>query len=97
VGKRDHPAVRHRGAPLASVATCSACGAPVVWATTAGGKRIPLDAAPDPDGNVLLLSDGTCSVVGQSKAGARRWIAHHATCTAVERQRLRHPTRRRRT
>lgn len=33
---------------------CRSCGAPVTWATTTTGKRMPVDSAPHPDGNVLL-------------------------------------------
>lgn len=34
--------------------TCRTCHRQVVWGLTATGKRMPLDAAPSMDGNVLL-------------------------------------------
>jgi hypothetical protein len=36
-------------------ATCSSCGAPVHWCRTTSGKAIPLDAAPDPEGNLVAV------------------------------------------
>lgn len=37
---------------------CSKCGAPIWWAWTTGGKRMPLDREPDPDG-ILMAVDGS--------------------------------------
>ena len=34
---------------------CRSCRAPIVWAVTSDGKRMPLDAAPIPAGNVVLV------------------------------------------
>lgn len=36
-------------------ATCRSCGAAITWATTVHGKPMPVDAVPDPGGNVVLL------------------------------------------
>jgi hypothetical protein len=33
---------------------CGSCGAAIIWATTAGGKRMPVDAAPRIGGNIQL-------------------------------------------
>ena len=35
-------------------ATCRSCGAPIEWAITAKGKRMPVDAEPRTDGTILL-------------------------------------------
>lgn len=35
-------------------ATCDSCGAPITWASTSTGKRMPVDRDPHPDGNVML-------------------------------------------
>lgn len=32
-------------------ATCASCGAPILWATTRQGARMPLDPWIDPEGN----------------------------------------------
>jgi hypothetical protein len=37
---------------------CSSCNAPIVWALTERGKRMPVDAEPVEDGNVLLSHRG---------------------------------------
>jgi hypothetical protein len=33
---------------------CKSCGAAIIWATTQSGKLMPLDAAPDPKGNLAV-------------------------------------------
>lgn len=71
-------------------ASCRACGAAIVWARTINDRPIPLDAEPNPAGNVIL--DGTTAHVlggdGQTipfelahLADADRHMPHHATCT----------------
>lgn len=39
-------------------ATCRTCGADIIWAETMAGKRAPIDAEPNPEGNVVLFDDG---------------------------------------
>lgn len=34
--------------------TCRSCGAPVIWALTEAGKRIPVDPEPMAGGNIVL-------------------------------------------
>ena len=34
---------------------CRSCGAPIIWAVTENGKRMPVDATPREDGNILLI------------------------------------------
>jgi hypothetical protein len=36
------------------MATCSSCGAKILWAITKNGKRMPLDAEPHPQGNIVI-------------------------------------------
>lgn len=33
---------------------CRSCDAPIEWAVTANGKRMPIDAEPTTDGTILL-------------------------------------------
>lgn len=33
---------------------CRSCGAPIRWAITEKGRRMPLDPDPHPDGNVMV-------------------------------------------
>lgn len=42
---------------------CRGCGAPIRWAVTEGGNRIPLDAEPDEAGNCIIIAK---SVPGSS-------------------------------
>lgn len=40
-----------------STATCRSCGAEVTWVVTTNGKKMPVDAEPDPEGKFLLNDD----------------------------------------
>lgn len=71
---------------------CRACDAPMLWAVTAAGKRMPLDPRPAPNGNVFFRADGRVGVVGSAalrrmraaEAGALAgdmYVAHFATCS----------------
>lgn len=37
--------------------TRKGCGAPVIWASSPRGKTVPIDAAPDPGGHIMLTTD----------------------------------------
>ena len=63
--------------------TCLSCGAPIIWAHTRNGARMPIDAESTPDGNVVVTMTGngtTCEVFKDPQPGAR--LPHHATCPA---------------
>lgn len=46
------------------MSTCRSCGAPIVWCVSAStGKRMPVDAIPDPNGNIVLDRAGAEPVV----------------------------------
>lgn len=67
---------------MAEVSRCRSCGAPIRWArTAANGALIPLDAEPNPAGNVELV-DGRAVVHGQPPllTPPELWMPHHATC-----------------
>lgn len=62
---------------------CRSCGAEIVWAITTSGKRMPIDAAPVPNGNVTLRDDGgdaPTALVG--KGGTH--VSHYATCSEAK-------------
>lgn len=68
-------------------ARCSSCRAAIRWAvSTASGKLIPVDADPNPAGNILLTErDGQLWATVLSKAAAfsapkERHVSHFATC-----------------
>lgn len=63
--------------------SCRRCGADIRWLRTAAGKAMPVDAAPNPDGNVYL-KDGLAHVLHkdeQQPANVALLMPHHATCT----------------
>ena len=62
---------------------CSSCSAPIVWATTSSGKKMPLDAAPNPRGNLVMDDAGNVGPVpGEEGAPdlGKRYTSHFATC-----------------
>lgn len=75
----------------ADLADCRSCGAPVIWTVTSKGKRMPVDAEPNPAGNVVLQSQPEgppLAVYYSGKAGApptaysprERHTSHFANC-----------------
>lgn len=84
--------------------TSPACRAPVIWAETASGKRMPLDPTPSNDGNVVVFaaydSDGApflrCNVLrhtqlsGARAAGQTLRTSHFKTCPDAARHRKAH-------
>jgi hypothetical protein len=61
---------------MARVAACSSCGAPITWARTSSGKAIPLDAGPDPTGNLLVVDrHGTTLPAPVARAAVERGYA----------------------
>lgn len=65
-------------------AQCTSCGAPIWWARTPKGRRIPIDAESNPKGTIMVI-DGVAHVVGSSRTldpadTGRRWVTHYATC-----------------
>lgn len=68
-------------------AKCRSCGAPMIWAVMATTRRrMPLDAAPHPDGTIEIQSDGTAGwlkgdVLAEAKAaGVPLYQSHFASC-----------------
>lgn len=65
---------------------CRSCTAPIVWATTEGGKSMPVDAGLVDDGNVVLQTAPTGTVLAHvlDQAGlfddGPRHVAHFVTC-----------------
>lgn len=71
----------------AGQARCSMCSAPMRWVLTEGNRRMPLDAEPNPAGNVLLIErDGKvrARVLGGPDLPVRddltAWMPHFNTC-----------------
>jgi len=73
---------------------CRSCGADVLWVPTLAGKRMPLNASPDPMGNVVLRKLPTgetfAHVLRKDEAtDERRFMPHHATCPSAAQHRRR--------
>jgi hypothetical protein len=70
------------------VTTCRSCGAPIRWAITPKGRRIPLDFEPARDGNVRLGAfageEHALVLAGAELAAAQIagpvYRAHFSTC-----------------
>lgn len=77
------------------VARCRSCNRPVYWAKTRGGKSMPVDAAPAPDGNIFLSvskATGALSAIAIGPGTARppgrnRYTSHFATCPNADEHR----------
>jgi len=62
------------------ISECRSCGAPVYWAVTNTGRRMPVDSRPHPDGNLLLVEEkGELRVYVRANDGPR-YRPHFATC-----------------
>lgn len=69
---------------------CRSCGAPIRWARTARGNAMPVDAEPNPEGNVVLTENekglfASVRVAGsrglaEARAAGPVYMPHHATC-----------------
>ncbi len=69
------------------MSACRTCQADVVWAVTAAGKRMPVDAEPVPEGNVALVElDGGqvhATVLAEGEAlltDEPLYLSHFVTC-----------------
>lgn len=57
--------------------TCRSCGAKLVWATTAVGKKMPLEPCAVADGNIRIDQAGIARV---GRMGTGPYRSHFATC-----------------
>lgn len=63
------------------VSACKSCGAPVDWAVTPAGKRMPLDVGPAENGNLTLkLGIAVPRTEEHVAAGLPARVSHYATC-----------------
>lgn len=69
------------------MAECKKCHAPIRWVETLNGKRMPLDQAPNPAGNVVLRNGVACVVRADDSTTLRRYMAHFASCAGLSRGR----------
>lgn len=62
------------------MAWCESCGARIVWCPTIWRNRMPLDATPNPDGNMVVNDEGFVEGAEGWPPDRVRWTAHHETC-----------------
>ncbi|PSK52411.1 hypothetical protein B0E38_04737 [Streptomyces sp. 111WW2] len=70
-------------------AQCGACGSDVLWTITDAGKRLAVNARPDPEGNTAAYRDGTGTWRSRRPTDElpmapweRLYMPHVATCSA---------------
>ncbi len=72
------------------ITTCKSCGARILWALTATGKRMPIDSEPSEKGTLFLV--GLAAIDHRStledarqarEKAAPRYTSHFATCPAA--------------
>lgn len=67
---------------------CRSCDAPIEWAITEKGRRIPLDPGVHPDGNLVIGGDGIAVYIApDGLTPARR--SHFVSCPNAARHRRR--------
>lgn len=81
---------------MTETARCRSCGRPVRWATMPTGKLNPLDADPDPTGNIAAHLDARGDLHARVlKAGEepepheRRGVSHFSSCPQADQHRRR--------
>lgn len=62
---------------------CNSCEAPILWAITAKGRRIPLDPHPRDDGNMRICEDGIARATDMRPA----MRSHFQSCPNAARHR----------
>ncbi len=79
------------------MSTCRSCRARVLWVVTDGGKRMPVDADPVPDGTLVIAdrgADDTPHVTSVAPDALLiddppRYRSHFATCPNADQHRRR--------
>jgi hypothetical protein len=67
------------------MSACRSCGAPIRWALTTNGRRIPLDPDPVEGGNLALADQGTTPIAyyvdpEDEPVPGPLYVSHFATC-----------------
>lgn len=71
---------------------CRSCRAPMFWVITADGKRMPVNATPDPKGGFVLTLKSTGELHAEvampsTPANRNRYVSHFATCPQADQHR----------
>lgn len=72
--------------------TCRSCGAPIIFAVTAKGRRMPLDLVRVPEGNIEVdIGDAGSLLASVVPSGSAPTLykSHFATCPNAKKHRRR--------
>jgi hypothetical protein len=77
---------------MATTTRCRSCRAEIFWAATSHGKRMPVDAQPVEDGNLVIAPGDlpTAYVVDPGQpdlTGEPRYTSHFASCPHADQHR----------
>ncbi len=70
-------------------AACRSCRAPILWAITNAGRRMPLNAQPDPDGLLITWTNNSgelrvSALATGETTGRPHYTSHFATCSSAD-------------
>lgn len=75
---------------------CASCGAQIFWAISVNGSRMPIDADPTPEGNVIVMQSRSnpenkkCVVLSRDAErpkDRRLFTSHFSTCPNAKQHR----------
>jgi hypothetical protein len=67
--------------PFIATTLCRSCGAPVFFRIhVVSNKSMPIDARPNPSGNVVLEGERFFRVTSEPTPGVTRYTSHFQTC-----------------
>lgn len=80
---------------MIEIKRCRSCNARIRWVETQAGKKMPLDAEPRPEGNIVFTpeeaEDGRVRVLTGDEqvapATRPRYVSHFATCPDAKKNR----------
>jgi hypothetical protein len=71
------------------MSTCRSCQARITWLETAAGKPIPVNEAPDPDGNIVAIGKMAHVLKKGEATEEPLYLSHFVTCKDADHWRRR--------
>lgn len=62
------------------MSACRYCGESIRFVHTETDRRMPLNASPDPNGNVIMREGRAHVLAAGDDTRGQRWMPHAATC-----------------
>lgn len=65
---------------------CNSCEVPIIWCETTTGRRMPMDATPDPKKGTFVILNGRARTANDEDRALLRPLhtSHFATCPDAE-------------